>query len=118
MVIWKNIIWSNLLVFVVLITIIGAIWDIWATRHGRKDKVWLWQFNSKDTLGVKLFDMPIEEYLFYISTSLYIVFIWEAIELALNTKEPVFYFLVPFMGLWSLVFILIPYRLRVRGDKL
>jgi len=65
----------NLLTFVAGITILGSIWDIWATRHGKKDPIWLWQFNFKDTLGVKLFGLPIEEYIFYIASSLYIVFI-------------------------------------------
>ena len=73
--VWQSIVWQHFLIFVVLITILGAIWDIWATRHGKKDTVWLWQFNIKDTLGIKVFDLPIEEYLFYISTSLYVIFI-------------------------------------------
>lgn len=116
--VWKEIIWLNFLIFVVMITVIGAVWDIWATRHGKKDKVWLWQFNSNNTLGIKIFDMPVEEYLFYIFTSLYVVFIWEAIKLALETKDLTFYILIPSIGLWSLIFITMPYKLKMRGDKI
>lgn len=108
----------NLLTFVAGITILGSIWDIWATRHGKKDPIWLWQFNFKDTLGIKLFDLPIEEYIFYVTSSLYIVFIWEGIKYALETNSIFMYILIPFLGLWSLLFILMPYLIRVKGDKL
>ncbi|MEK7194067.1 MAG: hypothetical protein AAB660_00055 [Patescibacteria group bacterium] len=37
--VWQSIPITNFLVFVVLITILGAVWDIWATRHGKKDTV-------------------------------------------------------------------------------
>ncbi len=116
--VWQSIVWQHFLIFVVLITILGAIWDIWATRHGKKDTVWLWQFNIKDTLGIKVFDLPIEEYLFYISTSLYVIFIWKAIELSLATENLFFFFLIPCMALWSILFISIPYKLKMKGDRL
>ena len=108
----------NLLTFVAGITILGSIWDIWATRHGKKDPIWLWQFNFKDTLGVKLFGLPIEEYIFYIASSLYIVFIWEDIKYALETNSIFMYILVPFLGVWSSLFILVPYLIHVKDDKL
>jgi len=94
------------------------VWNIWATRHGKKDSVWLWQFNNKDTLGIKFLDLPIEEYIFYISTSLYIVFMWKAIEIALETDNLMFFIVVPCMGLWSIFFISIPYRIKMKDDKL
>jgi|SRR3989344_9412597 len=107
----------NFLVFIVGITILGSIWDIWATRHGKRDPIWLWQFNFKDTLGIKLFDLPIEEYIFYVVSSVYIIFIWEGIKFALETKSIAMYVLLPFLGVWSLLAILIPYLLRVKNDK-
>ncbi len=108
----------NLLIFVAGITVLGSIWDIWATRHGKRDPIWLWQFNPKHTLGIKLFDLPVEEYVFYITSSLYIVFIWESIKYALETGKIFMYILLPFLGLWSLIFILVPYMMRVKGDRL
>ncbi|MDP3731266.1 MAG: lycopene cyclase domain-containing protein [bacterium] len=108
----------NLIIFVGSITLLGGIWDIWATRHGKRDPVWLWQFNFKDTLGIKLFDLPIEEYIFYVASSLYIVFIWEGIKLILETKDLLMIVTLPFLGLWSLLTILIPYARRAKNDKL
>jgi len=114
----KSIPLVNFIIFVFLITVLGAVWNIWATRHGKKDSVWLWQFNNKDTLGIKFLDLPIEEYIFYISTSLYIVFMWKAIEIALETDNLMFFIVVPCMGLWSIFFISIPYRIKMKDDKL
>ena len=107
----------NFAVFVVGITVLGSIWDIWATRHGKRDPIWLWQFNFKDTLGIKLFDLPIEEYVFYIASSVYIIFLWEGIKFALETKSIVMYLLLPLLSIWSLLAISIPYILRVKNDR-
>ena len=116
--VWQEIILVNFIVFVILITILGAVWNIWATRHGKKDVVWLWQFNFKDTLDVRFLYLPIEEYLFYVSSSLYIVFIWKAIEISLTTGNPIFFVLIPGMGLWSILFITIPYKFKMRSNNL
>jgi hypothetical protein len=89
------------------ITIVGSLWDIWATQHGKNDPIWLWQFNKKDTLGVKFFDLPIEEYLFYLTTSIYIIFSWEAIQLI--DQYPVLYTILPCMAVWTVFFIGLPY---------
>lgn len=114
----KNISLAHLISFVVLITLIGSIWDIWATKHGPNDPVWLWQFNHKETIGVYIFGLPIEEYLFYVASSVYVVFIWESIRIALETDNPFFYFLIPALGVWTLTGIMIPYVWKPKGDKL
>jgi len=108
---------KHLLVFIILITLVGSIWDIWATKHGGKDPVWLWSFNHKGTMGLTFLGLPIEEYLFYIASSIYIVFIWESIELATTTNDIFFYILVPALGLWTLIGIVIPYKLGPKSDK-
>jgi lycopene cyclase domain-containing protein len=108
----------NLITFIVGITVLGSVWDIWATRHGGRDPIWLWQFNFKDTLGIKLFDLPIEEYLFYIASSVYVILIWEGIKYALETGSLLMYILLPFVGVWSLLLILVPYMICAKGDKL
>ncbi len=107
----------NLLTFVSGILILGSIWDIWATRHGQRDPIWLWQFNFKDTLGIKIFGLPIEEYLFYVSASVYIVFSWESIKYATETGNVFIYLLLSMLSVWSLLMILIPYKLRIKKDK-
>src|SRR3989344_6438982 len=73
----KHISVEPLIPFIFAVTILGSIWDIWATRHSKKDRVWIWQFNNKETLGLKIFGLPIEEYLFYVVSSVYVVFMWE-----------------------------------------
>jgi lycopene cyclase domain-containing protein len=112
MLVWERIPFINFIFFVASITILGSIWDVWAVRHGKRDKTWLWQFNFRDTLGIKVFDLPIEEYLFYISSSLYIVLLWEGIKIAIETGNIFMYIVIPFLGVWSLLCILIPYRLK------
>ena len=108
----------NLFVFVVGITIVGAMWDIWATRHGKRDPVWLWQFNKKTTLGINFFGLPIEEYIFYVSSSTYVIFLWEIIRLALETKSVFYYLSAPTFALWTLVTVMIPYRFGKQNDRL
>ena len=107
----------NLFIFVGGITFLGSVWDIWATRHGRRDPIWLWQFNFKNTIGIKLCGLPIEEYIFYIASSLYIIFIWEGIRYALETGSLFMYILLPFLGIWSLLLTLAPY-IYAKGYKL
>ena len=107
---------ANLIGFILGIAILGSIWDIWATKHGKKDSVWLWQFNFKDTLGIHYFGLPVEEYLFYIATSLYIIFIWESIRLAPENNQ--LYFVLFLVGLWSLIFTLIPYFVHQKNDRI
>ena len=108
----------NLIAFILIILILGSIWDVWATQHGTRDKVWLWHFNMGDTLGYKFLGLPIEEYLFYVCASLYSIFLWEVIKYALDTRSITFFLLVPLMGIWSLLFIGIPYAIRVKGDRI
>lgn len=107
----------HLFVFVLLITIVGSLWDVWATRHGSDDPIWLWHFNHKQTIGIKFLGLPIEEYLFYVFSSVYIIFIWKSIELALSTGNNAYYLLIPALGLWTFLSILIPYKMT-KGDKL
>jgi lycopene cyclase domain-containing protein len=109
---------GNLVSFILGITIIGSIWDIWATKHGKRDRVWLWQFNYADMLGVRFFGLPIEEYLFYVSTSAYIIFIWEGIRLASESRDPQIFNILGIVGVWSLVFIVLPYLIRPKKDKI
>lgn len=108
----------NLTTFAIGITVIGATWDIWATRHGKRDSIWLWQFNHKTTLGIYLFDLPIEEYLFYISTSIYVVFVWEAIKLYSASGNLEILALLASATIWSLLFIGLPYVFHSKKDKL
>ncbi len=107
---------QNLLIFMIGITIIGSLWDVWATRHGKRDPVWLWQFNKKDTLGLTFLGLPIEEYLFYLVTSGYIIFTWESLRLV--QELPVMQTILPCVAVWTLFFIGLPYAVGYKNkDK-
>jgi lycopene cyclase domain-containing protein len=108
---------SHLLIFVASITVLGSLWDIWAARHGKQDAVWLWQFNFHETIGIKVFDLPIEEYLFYICSSVYVVFLWEGIKFGQATESMLMLLLLAFAGVWSALAIGVPYLLRSKGDR-
>ncbi len=110
--------WKPLIPFVVLVTITGALWDIWATRHGKKDPVWLWDFNRKNTLGVRFLGLPIEEFLFYVVSSVYVVFMWEAFKLMLEGTEARVYWTIAIQGIWTLSCIALPYLLSSKKDKI
>lgn len=107
-----------LLPFVVLLTITGTILDVWATRHGNKDRVWLWQFNRNNTLGQKFLDLPVEEYLFYVVSSVYVVFMWEGFKLMIAGTEARVYWIIAVAGTWTLASIVTPYFLAPKGDKI
>jgi len=115
--VWGRIPLINLVLFVGSITVLGVIWDILAVRHGKRDRTWLWQFNFKDTLGIKIFDLPIEEYVFYISSSLYIIFLWEGIKYSLETESILMYILIPFLGVWSLLLSIAVYRFGAKRNN-
>jgi lycopene cyclase domain-containing protein len=109
----------NLISFCIGIVICGSLWDKWATRHGNRDPLWLWQFSKTRTLGLVIFGLPIEEYIFYIVTSLNIIFTWEGLRLISESGDYTLYTVFPFIALWSFTFILIPYYIGIRHkDKL
>ena len=104
--------------FIICVTIIGSIWDVWATKHGKKDRIWLWQFNRKQTLGFTLLGLPYEEYLFYTVSSVYVIFMWEGMKLIMSKGTFQVYLMVIFLSCWTLTAIIIPYLFAQRGDKL
>lgn len=107
----------ELIPFIVLVTIIGSIWDVWATRHGKRDRVWLWQFHRSQTLGVRFLGLPIEEYLFYVASSVYIIYMWEGIKLMVAGGDMHVYFVIFGLAAWTLLSILFPYFFGKKGDR-
>lgn len=95
----------NWLTFTLGITVLGSIWDIWATKQNKKDTTWLWQFNHRETMGIKIFGLPIEEYFFYIGASTYIIFIWEGIKLASELGDMRMFILLPTLGIWTVLIL-------------
>lgn len=103
--IYKQISYINLAIFVVIITILGSIWDIQAARHDKKDSIWLWQFNHENTLGIKFFNLPIEEYIFYITSSMFIIFTWEFIKFSISIGN---YYALSTLVTWILLGMVLP----------
>ncbi len=108
---------TALLPFVVVVTIVGSIWDLWATRHGKTDRVWIWQFNRRDTLGIKFLGLPVEEYLFYVVSSVYVIYMWEGMKLMTTGTVPAVYWTIAALAGWTLVATAIPYLLAPKGDR-
>ena len=73
---------TKALVSTVLISIIaGQILEIWAVRHGKKDRSFVWEYSSKFTLGPKMFDIPLEDFiLFLVLTPIFIIYFYEFIN--------------------------------------
>lgn len=103
--------------FVISVTSMGGIYDVWATRHGPRDTVWLWSFSKKHTIGIRLFDVPIEEFLFYTFTSIYVVFVWESLSIAFQFGNLFFWLLPLAVGAWTCVSLIATKRFLPRSDK-
>ncbi len=97
--------------FITHVTILGSIWDIWASRHGSRDRLWIWQFSTHHTLGIRIFDVPIEEYVFYTTTSAYVVLLWEAMKYGHSTGDINSLILLFCLALWSCACMIASYRM-------
>jgi lycopene cyclase domain-containing protein len=72
---------KSLLYTVFASIIVGQILEIWAVRHGKKDRSFVWDYSSKFTLEPKILDVPIEDFvLFLILTPIFIVYFYEFIN--------------------------------------
>ena len=65
---WKALLWAILGPGAVFI-----FWDILFTRHG------VWGFNGDYLLGIELFGLPLEEWLFFVTVPFACLFIWEVL---------------------------------------
>ena len=82
------------------ILITGAfflIWDYWFTQMG------VWEFNPTYLLGIYFFDLPLEEWLFFITVPFACVFIYEVLnyffpkDYFLPYAKPFVYVMIPFL---------------------
>jgi lycopene cyclase domain-containing protein len=90
------------------ILITGAffiVWDIWFTAIG------VWEFNPRYVLGIFLFELPMEEWLFFVAVPFACIFIYEVLiyffpkDPFQRAGKPFVYVMVPFligMGLMHL----------------
>lgn len=72
---------KSLVITTIASLIVGYIVEIWAVRHGKKDRIFVWDYNSKSNLGIKIFDIPIEDSIvFLILTPIFIVYFYEFVK--------------------------------------
>jgi lycopene cyclase domain-containing protein len=69
---WRN--FKALIFTLSILVIIFGAWDVFATwrRH--------WYFNPQGILGIKIINLPVEEWLFFIVIPFCCIFTWEALK--------------------------------------
>lgn len=65
--------WKQVAVAIILTAIPFLIWDYFKTKAG------VWSFNEEKVLGIYLFNLPIEEVLFFIIVPYNVLFIYECL---------------------------------------
>lgn len=70
-----------LLISILLVSTVYIIWDSYAAKAGD------WAFNPQYLIGIYLFDLPLEEILFFITVPFSIIFIYETAKFYLKEKE-------------------------------
>ena len=84
--------WKFLLTSILLMMLLFIPWDIWFTHWS------VWQFNNDYICGLKLFLLPIEEWLFFIIIPFACVFIHEVLNYFFNKElEPSAYVKISFL---------------------
>ena len=69
---WRN---SKALIFtLIIVVIIFGGWDVFAARRGH------WYFNPQGIIGMKILNLPVEEWLFFIVIPFCCIFTWEALK--------------------------------------
>ena len=70
--------WKNTIIASTLVGIPFIIWDIYFTKHE------IWQFNPSYTLDLFIFNLPIEEVLFFLAVPFACIFIYECCKFYLK----------------------------------
>ena len=77
--------WKSLFISMIIVNIIFILWDIWFTKIG------VWGFNPDYLIGINLLNLPIEEWMFFITIPYACVFMHYSLEaiypkMAINKK--------------------------------
>jgi len=92
---YKN--WRGLFIGICIMMLVFIPWDIWFTDIG------VWWFNDDYITGVKLWLLPLEEWLFFIIVPFACIFIHEVLkhfiskDLLIKTANPFFITLIPIL---------------------
>jgi lycopene cyclase domain-containing protein len=64
----------GLLAGILFVSFPFIVWDIWATAAGH------WGFNAEYITGPYIFDVPVEEYLFFITVPFAMLYVWGVVK--------------------------------------
>jgi lycopene cyclase domain-containing protein len=96
--------WKRLFPAIIVMTLIFIPWDIWFTKVG------VWWFNDDYITGIKIFGLPIEEWLFFVVVPFACMFIYEVIiyfikkDLLFKYARPIFLILAILLAIGAIVF--------------
>jgi len=78
---WRN--FKALFLTLFMLLLIFGSWDVFAAWRGH------WYFNPQGVAGMKLINLPVEEWLFFIVIPFCCIFTWEALKyIARALKKP------------------------------
>lgn len=75
--------WKKLLPAVLAMMLLFIPWDIWFTKIG------VWEFNERYFLGLKIWHLPLEEWLFFILVPFACIFIYEVLNYFFPVQKPI-----------------------------
>jgi len=84
--------WPAVLISIMIVGSLYIIWDAYVTRRGD------WRFNKEYLTGRKLFGLPVEEVLFFVTTPFSCIFIYEVLRYIIP------FFQIPFAPVFCLLF--------------
>jgi len=70
--------WKALLPAIIIPGTLFLLWDVWFTSMG------VWGFNPRYLVGVSLFGLPLEEYLFFLTVPYACIFVYEVLNYFIN----------------------------------
>ena len=97
--------WKPLFISISIMMFLFIPWDIWFTKES------VWWFRKEYTLGITIFHLPIEEWLFFIIVPYACVFIYEVLnfyikkDLLRKIAKPFFIVLGILLVLFSIVYL-------------
>lgn len=93
---YKN--WKYLFPSIFFTAVVFIVWDIFKTASG------VWDFNPKYLLGIYIVNLPLEEWLFFITVPYAIMFIYECL---IAYFKDIFYSVAPYISVFFLLLLLL-----------